>query len=73
LILAYLPTKSRINNKGISPEEAAILRHQYTGPHHEFTATDGETLFLRIWNPDTIEPAKKNIAILIFHGFTAYS
>jgi acylglycerol lipase len=73
LILAYLPTQSRINNKGISPEEAADLRQKYVGPHEQFTTTDGETLFLRRWNPDSIEPAKKNIAVLIFHGFTAYS
>jgi alpha-beta hydrolase superfamily lysophospholipase len=38
-----------------------------------FTTADGETLFLRRWNPDSIEPAKKAIAVLIFHGFTAYS
>jgi acylglycerol lipase len=73
LILAYLPTKSRVNNAGISPEEAAVMRQNFTGPHHLFTTTDGETLFLRRWNPDSIEPAKKDIAILIFHGFTAYS
>jgi len=73
LILAYLPTPPRIKNKGITPREAAILRQKYTGPHNQFTTSDGETLFLRRWNPDTIEPAKKNIAVLIFHGFTAYS
>ena len=73
LILAYLPTPSKIKNKGITPEEAAVLRQHYTGPHNQFTTTDGVTLFLRRWNPDTIAPAKKDIAILIFHGFTAYS
>jgi len=73
LVLAYLPTTWRINNKGITPEEAAVLREKYTGPHNLFTATDGETLFLRRWDPDSVEPAKKNIAVLIFHGFTAYS
>ena len=52
LILAYLPTQSRISNKGISPNEAAILRQQYTGPHHLFITWNGETLFLRRWNPD---------------------
>ncbi len=26
LILAYLPAPSRIKNKGITPEEAAVLR-----------------------------------------------
>ena len=73
LILAYLPTPSRIKNKGITPQEAVILRQKYKGPHNQFTTTDGLTLFLRRWNPDTIEPAKKDIAVLIFHGFTAYS
>jgi len=73
LLLAYLPTPSRIKNKGITPEEAAVLRQDYKGPHHVFTTTDGVTLFLRRWNPDTIVPAKKDIAVLIFHGFTAYS
>jgi alpha-beta hydrolase superfamily lysophospholipase len=73
LVLAYLPTQSRIKNKGITPKEAAVLRQNYIGPHNQLTTTDGETLFLRRWNPDTIEPAKKGIAVLIFHGFTAYS
>src|SRR5215831_21210807 len=73
LVLAYWPTQWKIKNKGIIPGEAAVLRQQYTGPHNTFTTSDGETLFLRRWNPDTIEPAKKNIAVLIFHGFTAYS
>ena len=73
LILAYLPVPSRIKNRGITPEIAARLRQQFTGPHNQFTTTDGVTLFLRRWNPDTISPAKKDIAVLIFHGFTAYS
>jgi alpha-beta hydrolase superfamily lysophospholipase len=72
LVLAYIPTSYRIKNKGIIPEEAAKLRQSYTGPHNVFTTTDGETLFLWRWNPDTIEPSKKNIAVLIFPGFTAY-
>ena len=73
MILAFLPTTWRIKNKGITPEEAASLRQQYTGPHNVFTTSDGETLFLRRWDPDSIELKKKQIAILIFHGFTAYS
>ena len=73
LVIAYLPTSWKIKNKGITPEEAAVLRQNYTGPHNTFITTDGETLFLRRWDPDSIEPAKKNIAVLIFHGFTAYS
>lgn len=73
LILAYLPTSSKISNRGITPKEAARLRQQYTGPHEQFTTADGFILFLRRWNPPNIEPAKKDIAVLIFHGFTAYS
>ena len=73
LILAYFPVQSRISNHGITPEQAAQLRQTYTGPHHLITTTDGETLFLRQWTPDSIPPAKKGIAVLIFHGFTAYS
>ena len=73
LILAYLPIKSRISNAGISPGQAAILRLHYQGPHHQFTTKDGETLFLRRWNPDSVAPAKKDIAVLLFHGITAHS
>lgn len=73
LILAYLPTKSKTNHPGILPDEAAELRQNLKEAHHVFTTTDRETLFLRRWNPDTIVPAKKDIAVLIFHGFTAHS
>ena len=71
LILAYLPNPSRINN-GITPEEASTLRQHFTGPHHVFTTADGQTLFLWRWNPDSIAASKKDIAVLIFPGFTAY-
>jgi acylglycerol lipase len=73
LILAFLPTRLKTNHTGITPEEAATLRSQFTGAHHLFTTTDGETLFLRRWNPDSIAPEKKDVAVLIFHGFTAHS
>ena len=72
LVLAYLPGSFRINNKGITPEEAASLRQTFTGPHQVFTTKDGETLFLWRWNPDSVESSKKDIAVLIFPGFTAY-
>ena len=73
LILAFLPSKSKTNHIGISPEEAANLRQNFKEAHAQFTTTDGETLFLRRWNPDSILPAKKDIAVLIFHGITAHS
>jgi acylglycerol lipase len=71
--LAFWPVEWKIKNKGITPQEAAVLRQNYTGPHEVFTTSDGETLFLRRWDPDRIVDAKKRIAVLIFHGFTAYS
>jgi alpha-beta hydrolase superfamily lysophospholipase len=73
LIVAFLPTKSKTNHTGISPERATVLRQNFAGPHHLITTIDGETLFLRRWNPDSIEPAKKEVAVLIFHGITAHS
>ena len=73
LILAFLPAKSKTNHVGISPEEAVNLRQNLKEAHLQFTTTDGETLFLRRWNPDSIVPAKKDIAVLIFHGITAHS
>jgi acylglycerol lipase len=73
LILAFFPAKSKTNNIGITPEEASGLRQNFKEAHNQFTTTDGETLFLRRWDPDSIEPAKKDIAVLIFHGITAHS
>ena len=73
LIIASWPMEWRVKNKGITPEQAAAIREHYAGPHEIFTTTDGETLFLRRWDPDSIAFEKKGIAVLIFHGFTAYS
>ena len=73
LIIAYYPVESKTHHAGISQERATELRNNYSGPHHLIKTTDGETLFLRRWNPDTIKPEKKDIAILILHGITAHS
>lgn len=73
LILAYLPVKSIVKQKGTSPEEAAVLRGKFRAPHHLINTSDGETLFLRRWNPDSVAVDKKEIAVLIFHGVTAHS
>lgn len=72
LILAYLPSNFRVNHKGITPQTAAELRQKYTQPHHKITTTDGETLFLRRWNTDSIAVAHKDCAVLLLHGITAY-
>ena len=70
-VLAFLPSKFK--SVGITPGKAKELRHGYTGAHRQFTTSDGDTLFLRMWNPDRIAPAKKDIAVLIFSGITAHS
>ncbi|HTB25777.1 MAG TPA: hypothetical protein VK711_10410, partial [Puia sp.] len=59
LTLAFLPTKSKTNHAGITPEEAAALRKNFVGQHDQFTTSDGVTLFLRRWNPDSLALAKK--------------
>jgi len=73
LILSFLPSPLKLHHKGISPEQAVALRVTYTGPHQTFNTSDGETLFIREWDPDTVIVAKEDIAVLIFHGITAYS
>ena len=73
LTLAYLPVKSKVSNHGINPEQASYLRQHFSGPHHQFTTSDGVILFLRRWNPDSLELQKKDVAVLILHGITAHS
>jgi acylglycerol lipase len=73
LVLAFLPTTSKTNHAGITPEQAAALRKNFVGPHVQFTTSDVVTLFLRRWNPDSLTLVKKGVAVLIFHGFTAHS
>ena len=73
LVLSFLPSPLKVHHKGISPEEAAGLRTNFPELHHTFTTSDGETLFIRRWDPDTIEAGKQDIAVLIYHGLTAHS
>lgn len=73
LTLAYIPLPPKSDHRGITPEQAAERRAGFTGPHHEMTTTDGETLFLRRWNPPVADSARQDVAVLIFHGITAHS
>lgn len=73
VVLSYLPSPYKNHHKGLSPEEATKLRTEYTDPHQTFTTSDGKTLFIRRWNPDTLVAGKKDIAVLFFHGVTAHS
>ncbi len=73
LVLSFLPAPVKVHHQGITPEEAAELRTDYSGPHHLITTSDGETLFLRRWDPDSLDAGRKDMAVLIFHGLTAYS
>ena len=73
LVLAFYPTQSGVKNNPVSTSDAAAMRRSFAGPHHVFTTSDGETLFLRRWNPASGLPVKKDIAVLILHGITAHS
>ncbi len=72
-ILAYYPVSSPTGHAGISESMVVDKREELTTPHHLITTTDGETLFLRRWNPDSVQSNKKQVAVLILHGFTAHS
>ena len=71
--LAYIPVDSMTNHVSVSEERATQLRNEFAGPHHLITTADGQTLFLRRWNPDSVQVGKEHVAVLIFHGITAYS
>jgi acylglycerol lipase len=73
VVLSFLPSPYKSHHKGLTPEEAAKLRLEYSGPHEVFTTSDGETLFIRRWNPDTVAAGKEDIAVLLYHGVTAHS
>jgi len=73
LVLSFLPSPVKVHHQGITPDKAAELRATYSGPNQTFTTSDGETLFMRQWVPDKIAAGKEDMAILIFHGITAYS
>lgn len=73
LALAFFPVKSKTNHVAITEERAEILRTEFADPHHLITTTDGGTLFLRRWSPDSIQAEKSKVAVLILHGITAHS
>jgi acylglycerol lipase len=73
LTISYLPFESIVKQKSVTEREAVSLRENLKSPYETFTTSDGETLFLRRWNPDTINELKKDMAVLIFHGITAHS
>lgn len=73
LVIAFLPSKSKPRHKGITAEEAANLRQKYNGTHETFRTSDGLTLFIRRWDPDSTTSVKKDIAVLLYHGVTAHS
>lgn len=73
VILSFWPSPYKNHHKGLTPEEAAAMRQEYSGPHNTFTTSDGETLFLRRWNPDSVVAEKADIAVLLCHGITAHS
>ncbi|MGA7861000.1 MAG: alpha/beta fold hydrolase [Thermoplasmata archaeon] len=51
------------------PLDVAELREEFQVPHELVTASDGKIIFVRHW----IGSSGTDLAILIFHGITAYS
>ncbi len=49
----------------------STLRSTFTGSHCLVTTSDGQTLFMRMWEP--LNGTAKNVAILFLHGITAHS
>jgi len=72
LILAFAPAPSKVDHPGVTPEQAAVLRSEFEGPHRTFESSDGEALFLREWRPEPAD-VDKGTAVLILHGVTAHS
>lgn len=62
--LAPIPERPDIN--------VATLREEVTQPYHLLETSDGETLFIRRWDP-VVRPARRDVAVLILHGITAHS
>lgn len=73
VILSFWPSPYKNHHQGLSPQEAAEFRQEYSGAHNTFTTSDGETLFLRRWDPDSAVAGKDEIAVLLYHGVTAHS
>lgn len=73
IVLAYLPQHSGKTHPNMAPEEVAARRAELAAQHLQFTTSDGVSLFVRQWRPDSLESGKDQTAILIFHGVTAYS
>jgi alpha-beta hydrolase superfamily lysophospholipase len=53
----------------LASPDISKLRAEFKGPHDLLTTSDGETIFLRRWEP----ASKSKTTFLIFHGITAYS
>lgn len=73
VILAYLPHQSGKTHPNMAADEVKARRTELAAEHLQFTTSDGVTLFVRQWLPDSAEVDKEKTAILIFHGVTAYS
>lgn len=73
VVLAFLPVIPLKSHPNIDPDRAAQLRAEQINENLSFVNSDGQTLFVRKWLPDSLIDEKKNTAILIFHGVTAHS
>ena len=71
VILAFVPLSYKLDDR-ISQDEVAQLRNEFSDGHYLLETSDGETLFIRTWKPDSVEIDKRDLAVLILHGLTAH-
>ncbi|MEZ5069559.1 MAG: alpha/beta fold hydrolase [Bacteroidales bacterium] len=72
-VLAFLPLENPLPNHPVDADGAARLRDECEQAHLVFDSRDGESLFMRRWEPDSLRPGTRDVAVLIFHGVTAHS
>ncbi|WP_304232054.1 alpha/beta hydrolase [Jiulongibacter sediminis] len=73
VVFAFLPVIPLKTHANLEPEKVEELRASELDENLSFTTSDGLTLFVRQWLPDSTIAEKEKTAILIFHGVTAHS
>ena len=73
IALGFLPLIPLLTHANLSSEELAEMRASEISQNLSFKTSDGLTLFVRQWLPDSTTTEKEKTAVLIFHGVTAHS
>lgn len=71
--LAFFPVIPLKTHANFEAGKVAGLRAAEITENLSFVTSDGLTLFVRKWLPDSTTAEKEKVAVLIFHGVTAHS